>query len=126
MEVRLIITPRSQACERTNRDQFTDCVLVENEARAVRILEIMNDFRTLQIHISSLITRNEANPPDQQSYYLDGYVVLRQSAAESQAILATHYNPGNLGLQQGHIAETEVQKAILQRCNFLNKEWGSY
>ncbi|KEF52630.1 uncharacterized protein A1O9_11473 [Exophiala aquamarina CBS 119918] len=81
----------------------------------MRILEIMNDFRTLQIHISSLITRNEAHPPDQQSYYLDGYVVLRQGAAESQAILATHYNPGNLGLQAGHVAETEVQKATLQR-----------
>jgi len=81
----------------------------------MRILEIMNDFRTLQIHISSLITRSQANPPDQQSYYLDGYVVLRQSAAESQAILATHYNPGSLGLQPGHIPETEVQKATLQR-----------
>jgi hypothetical protein len=75
----------------------------------------MNDFRTLQLHISSLITRNEAHPPDQQSYYLDGYVVLRQGAAESQAILATHYNPGNLGLQAGNIPETEVQKATLQR-----------
>ncbi|KAK5064552.1 hypothetical protein LTR84_000385 [Exophiala bonariae] len=87
----------------------------KNEARALRILEIMNDFRTLQLHISSLITRNEAHPPDQHSYYLDGYVVLRQGAAESQAILATHYNPGNLGLQAGNIPETEVQKATLQR-----------
>ncbi|EXJ89716.1 hypothetical protein A1O3_02783 [Capronia epimyces CBS 606.96] len=86
-----------------------------NEARAIRILEIMNDFRTLQVHISSLITRTEATPPDEQSYYLDGYVVLRQCAAESQAILATLYNPGNLGLQSGHIPETEVQKATLQR-----------
>lgn len=82
----------------------------------MRVLEIMNDFRTLQIHISSLITRTEATPPDQQSYYLDGYVVLRQSNAESQAILATHYNPGNLGFQAGNIPETEVQKATLQRC----------
>ncbi|EHY58334.1 hypothetical protein HRR83_007303 [Exophiala dermatitidis] len=86
-----------------------------NEARALRILEIMNDFRTLQIHINSLITRNEANPPDDLSYYLDGYMVLRQCAAECQAILATHYNPGNIGLQSGHVAETEVQKATLQR-----------
>ena len=86
-----------------------------NEARAMRILEIMNDFRTLQIHINSLITRREASPPDQHSYYLDGYVVLRQCAAESQAILATHYNPGNLGLQSGQVDETEVTKATLQR-----------
>lgn len=81
----------------------------------MRILEIMNDFRTLQMHISSLVSRSEATPPDQQSFYLDGYVVLRQSAAESQAILATHYNPGNLGIQAGNVPETEVQKATLQR-----------
>ncbi|OAL31593.1 hypothetical protein AYO22_01185 [Fonsecaea multimorphosa] len=86
-----------------------------NEARAMRVMEIMNDFRTLQIHINSLITRSEANPPNQESYYLDGYVVLRQCAAESQAVLAGHFNPGNLGLQSGSIPETEVQKASLQR-----------
>ena len=91
----------------------------------MRVLEIMNDFRTLQIHISSLTTRNEANPPDQQSYYLDGYVVLRQCAAESQAVLAGHYNPGNLGLQGGHVPETEVQKATLQRCAQSSMEQSS-
>jgi hypothetical protein len=81
----------------------------------MRILEIMNDFRTLQHHVSSLITRSTATPPDQESYYLDGYVVLRQCNAESQAILASHYNPGNLGLQTGTTSQTEVQQATLQR-----------
>lgn len=81
----------------------------------MRILEIMNDFRTLQHHISSIITRPAASPADQESYYLDGYVVLRQCAAESQAILASHYNPGNLGLQSGGVSESEVDKATLQR-----------
>ncbi|KAK5094018.1 hypothetical protein LTR24_003826 [Lithohypha guttulata] len=87
----------------------------ENEARALRVLEIMNDFRTLQVHITSLVTRAEASPPDQASYYLDGYVVIRQCSAEAQAILATHYNPGNLGVEPGNIPGTEVQKATLQR-----------
>lgn len=87
----------------------------ENEARALRVLEIMNDFRTLQVHITSLVTRAEASPPDQAAYYLDGYVVLRQCSAEAQAILATHYNPGSIGLEPGRIADTEVQKATLQR-----------
>ncbi len=93
----------------------TDSPVAGNEARAMRVLEVMNDFRTLQLHISSLITRNEAHPPDQPSYYLDGYVVLRQCAAESQAILATHFNPGNIGLQAGQVDESEVTKATLQR-----------
>lgn len=90
----------------------------ENEARALRVMEIMNDFRTLQVHITSLVTRPDSTPPDQAAYYLSGYVVLRQCTAEAQAILATHYNPGSLGLGQGsssRVPDTEVQKATLQR-----------
>jgi len=82
----------------------------------MRILEIMNDFRTVQLHISSHVSRAQANPPDQVSYYLDGYVVMRQCAAEAQAILATHFNPGSLGLQAGGAGEGEAQKATMQRC----------
>jgi hypothetical protein len=86
-----------------------------NQARAMRILEIMNDFRTVQLHISSHASRAQANPPDQASYYHDGYVVMRQCSADAQAILATHFNPGTLGLQGGAAGEGEVQKATMQR-----------
>jgi hypothetical protein len=81
----------------------------------MRILEIMNDFRTLQLHISSHITRAEAIPPSREQYYLDGYVVLRQCGAEAQAVLATHYNPGILGLRAGNVGQTDVDTATLQR-----------
>lgn len=86
-----------------------------NEARAMRILEIMNDFRTLQLHISSHVSRAEASPPSREQYYLDGYVVLRQCDAAAQTILATHFNPGSLGLQGGAVGQSEVDKATLQR-----------
>lgn len=99
---------------RVPRPTYTNDSL-ENDARANRIMEIMNDFRTLQTHTSSLVSRPDANPPNQDSYYLDGYVVLRQCNAEAQAILATHYNPGNLGLESRNMPDTEVQKATLQR-----------
>lgn len=92
----------------------------ENEARALRVLEIMNDFRTLQQHIRAQVTRTEASPPDQSAYYRDGYVILRQANADAQAILATSYNPGSLGLEgAGRVPDTEVQKATLQRCDIL-------
>lgn len=81
----------------------------------MRILEIMNDFRTLQLHISSHVTRAQANPPDETSYYHDGYVVMRQCSAAAQAILATHFNPGNLGTQAGGAGDGEVQKSTMQR-----------
>lgn len=89
----------------------------ENEARALRVMEIMNDFRTLQVQITSLVTRPDSNPPDQASYYLSGYQLLRECNALAQAILATQYNPGSLGLGAGssRVPDTEVQRATLQR-----------
>lgn len=85
-----------------------------NEARALRVVELMNDFRTIQLHIASHVSRAQASPPDQQSYYTDGYVVLRQCSTEAQALLASNFDPGSLGLVGG-IGESEVQKATLQR-----------
>jgi hypothetical protein len=82
----------------------------------MRILEIMNDFRTLQLHIESHVTRPEASPPSREQFYLDGYVVLRQSAAEARAVLAGHFNPGPIGLPGSAVGQTEVDKATLQRC----------
>ena len=81
----------------------------------MRILEIMNDFRTLQHHISSHVTRPQSTPPDQASLYLDGYVVMRQCSAEAQAILATHFNPGAQGLHGGQVSETDAQKETMRR-----------
>lgn len=115
-DVRLTVIPQTRVKEKQEKKGWLTICFAVNEARAMRVMELMNDFRTLQIHVTSLITRSEANPPDQQSYYLDGYVVLRQCAAESQAVLASHFNPGSIGLQAGHVPETEVQKATLQRC----------
>lgn len=86
----------------------------------------MNDFRTLQVHITSLVTRTGAQPTKAADQYLDGYVVLRQCSAAAQAILATHYNPGNLGIGDvGAIPETEVQKATLQRYVLVTWSHGS-
>jgi hypothetical protein len=72
----------------------------------------MNDFRTLQFHIS----QHRIEPPQEQ-YWEEGYVVLRQCAAESQAILATHFNPGNI---QGADGDGEFERMQLQRFVFLS------
>jgi hypothetical protein len=93
---------------------------VVNEARALRVVELMNDFRTIHLHISSHTSRAQAYAPDQQSYYADGYVVLRQCSEEGQAMLSTNFSPSSLDLSGGTGA-SEVQKAALQRWDcFMN------
>jgi hypothetical protein len=73
----------------------------------MRVAEIMNDFRTLQFHIAQ--HRMEPAP---EEYWEEGYVVMRQCAAESQAILATHFNPGSI---QGAAGDGEIERMQLQR-----------
>lgn len=58
-----------------------------NEARAMRIAEILSDFRNLQHFIAGI----RANPSAEE-YYEQGYVVLRQCAAEAQALLAQPFD----------------------------------
>ena len=75
----------------------------------------MNDYRTLQMHISAQLSRPQCSPQDNDSYYEEGYVVLRQCSAEAQAILATHFNPGSMNLQGGNVGAGEAERASLQR-----------
>lgn len=57
-----------------------------NDARAIRVAEIMNDFRNLQHYLSQL----RASPTTEE-YYLEGYSLLRQCSSEAQSILATPF-----------------------------------
>lgn len=53
-----------------------------NHARAMRVAEIMSDFRTLHRHIASV--RLTYAPED---HNLEGFVVMRQCVAEAQSVL---------------------------------------
>ncbi|KAF2871618.1 hypothetical protein BDV95DRAFT_607044 [Massariosphaeria phaeospora] len=57
-----------------------------NDARAMRIAEIMTDFRNLQHYLSQLRTS-----PTAEEYYLEGYSLLRQCASEAQTTLETPF-----------------------------------
>ena len=89
--------------------------VIGNEARAMRVMEIMNDYRTLQLHINSHLSRSQSNPPDQQSSTSDGYVVLRSCLSAAQSLLSRQPDLGNLGMRSGHVDDGEVQRATLQR-----------
>ncbi|KAI4848125.1 hypothetical protein E4T44_04114 [Aureobasidium sp. EXF-8845] len=60
-----------------------------NEARATRIAEILSDFRNLQYHIASIIGNSLA---EGYYYYEEGYVTLRECAAEAQALLQQEFD----------------------------------
>lgn len=57
-----------------------------NDARALRIAEIITDFRNLQHYLFQL---QAAPTPDE--YYLEGYALLRECVAEAQTVLNTPF-----------------------------------
>lgn len=75
-----------------------------NDARAMRVAEIMNDFRTIQHKISQYRV-----DPSQGEYHLAGYGILRQCHAEAQAVLATHFDPGAAQTAGGSAEQTKRQ-----------------
>lgn len=83
------------------------CIASVNEARAMRIAEILSDFRHLQHYIANI----RANP-SAEDYYEEGYCVLRQCAEEAHTLLAQPY------VCQGAEpdGDSEREKDQLQRC----------
>jgi hypothetical protein len=78
----------------------------DNNARAMRVAEIMTDFRNLQYYIAQV----QANPPP-EDYYLEGYTLLRACITEAQAVLASPYAYGTATHPQG---DPESEKSQLQ------------
>lgn len=77
-----------------------------NEARAVRVAELMNDYRTLLLHISQQYVA--VSPED---YHEEGFAVLRECHNAAQGLLSANYQPCPVS---GH-GNIETQKAELQR-----------
>ena len=69
--------------------------------------EIINDYRTLLLHIPQ---QNVQVPAD--DYYEEGFVVIRESLAAAQNLMSSNYSP-SMPANHGSTAETE--KAELRR-----------
>ncbi|KAL2014232.1 hypothetical protein VTN00DRAFT_1757 [Thermoascus crustaceus] len=78
-----------------------------NEARALRVAEIMNDYRTLQLHISE---QKVDVPPEEAGE--EGYRVMRECFAAAQSLLSSNFNLASIQSQGGN---EETQKVQLQR-----------
>lgn len=82
------------------------CVAV-NEARAMRVAEVMNDYQILQRYIM------QPQPsPSREDYYEEGYEVIRQCREAAQAILSVQYD---YEFQQVPSGPGESEKLQLQR-----------
>ena len=78
-----------------------------NEARAMRVAEVINDFHLIQRKMSQY----QATPsPDE--YHEEGYEVLRQCRAEAQAVLAAPFQNELLQVPRG---PGEAEKRQLQQ-----------
>ena len=78
-----------------------------NEARALRVTEIIKDYQNIQGRISQF----QANPPQDESNE-PGYSLLRQCHTEARTLLNTPYPPEMLHPPSG---PNEAEKRQLQR-----------
>ena len=93
----------------TNRVLFFYLRTVNN-ARALRVAEIINDYRTLLVHISE---QNVPIPRDQ--FWEEGYVVMRQCLNDVQDLMASNYSPSlpESGREDEELEKTQLQRVIL-------------
>lgn len=78
-----------------------------NEFRAVRVADVLSDFRTLQYYIAAAPTE----PPNMEDYYSEGWAALRQCALDGQHILNC---AADTSVPQGSNAQ-EQEKAELKQ-----------
>ena len=83
-----------------------------NDARAMRVAELINDYRTLQLHISQQLASVSMGNTQQE-----GYRVLAQSSASAQRLLAAGFTSMPIE-DQG--SDPEMEKAQLRQCVFFS------
>lgn len=102
--------PSAHHCMAPNADHLT-----VNEARAMRVAEVMNDYQIIQRRIYQY--REVVAPQD--DYNEEGYRVLRQCHAEARAILAAPFESELLQVPRD---PGEAEKRQLQRCAPLSSD----
>jgi hypothetical protein len=70
----------------------TNAYNLVNQARALRIGEIINDFREIQHRIAAIQAQ-----PSREEFNEDGFVLLRQVQAEAKALLSMPFQPSARG-----------------------------
>lgn len=82
--------------------------LLVNECRSARVAEVLSDFRTLQYYITSVQTESQYA----EDYNADGWVTLRQCAADGRHILEC---AADTQVPTSRAGEAEQMKAELKQ-----------
>ncbi|EYE94643.1 uncharacterized protein EURHEDRAFT_81380 [Aspergillus ruber CBS 135680] len=78
-----------------------------NQARALRVAEIINDYRTLLLHICE-----ETIPSPIEEYFEEGHVIMREGHTAAQALMGSNYTPAAV---PSNASNEEAERAELQR-----------
>lgn len=76
-----------------------------NQARAMRIAELMTDFRNIQTYMASI----RANP-SAEDYNEEGYQILRRCVSEAQSLLSQPFHSQSMSSR-----DEEQTKLLLRR-----------
>ena len=87
-----------------SRHQYTP---TSNDARAMRIADLMNDYRTLQLHIME-----QTSSLPLSGALLEGHLVLIQNRAAALNLLRTSYKPSAAADNRGN---DDTQTSQLRR-----------
>lgn len=79
-----------------------------NQARALRVAELLNDYRTLLVHIPQQHTDAPV-----EDYWEEGYIVMRECLSAAQNLISSNYEP--IPAPSGGSGNEESEKAQLQR-----------
>ncbi|KAF2139301.1 uncharacterized protein K452DRAFT_328207 [Aplosporella prunicola CBS 121167] len=79
-----------------------------NDARALRIAEIMADFRSLQHYIAQIRVS-----PSAEEYYLQGFALLRQCVTEARAILAAPFSANTSSSDDANREKAQLKVILL-------------
>lgn len=89
------------------RDTNNPFLHLVNQARALRVAEIINDYRTLLLHICE-----ETIPSPLEEYFEEGHVVMRECHTAAQALMGSNYTPASV---PSNASNEEAERAELQR-----------
>lgn len=90
------------------RDTNKPLLHLVNQARALRVAEIINDYRTLLLHICE-----ETIPSPIEEYFEEGHVIMREGHTAAQALMGSNYTPAAV---PSNASNEEAERAELQRC----------